>query len=138
MRFSQAMEYGITGLMELAKANQETSLSEIANRANVPESFLAKIFQKLHRAGVINSRRGKGGGFFFPPEKQSINLWEIHEIIEGPTSLQACVGDHEAHCGCSKMDHCLLQEVWREAQESLESVLKKRTIANLVQKKAKT
>ena len=132
MRFSQAMEYGILGIIELAKEDAEISLAEVASRARVPESFLAKIFQKLHKAGIIESRRGKGGGFLFPPKNKSITLLTVHEAIEGPTSVQACVGESEKNCKCHKMYHCLLQEVWREVQGSMEEVLKKWTIADLI------
>ena len=134
MHFSQATEYGIIGLIELAKAGKEMPLADIAKKAHVPESFLAKIFQKLQRADVIVSRRGKGGGFSFPTKNLKMHLWRIHEIIEGSTSLQACVGKKEQSCECHRMYQCMLQEVWREAQGALEKTMKKWTIAKLVKK----
>ena len=65
MELTKASGYGLFGMIYLAKQPQGkiVSLSEIAKAENLPEKFLAKIFQNLGRSGLIRSRRGAGGGF---------------------------------------------------------------------------
>ena len=65
MQFTKAEEYGIFGVLYLAEqpAGRITPLSEISETQDVPEKFLAKIFQSLSKSGLIRSHRGVKGGF---------------------------------------------------------------------------
>ncbi len=132
IRFSQAVEYGFLGLIELAKAKKPLALGELAKRANVPDNFLAKIFQRLQRAGIVVSKRGKTGGFVFPENNSSLSLWKVLSAIEGSNTLQKCVGEKGRYCECDRNKKCLLQKVWSDAQKSLEDTMEKWTIADLL------
>ncbi|MBI5413926.1 Rrf2 family transcriptional regulator [Candidatus Peregrinibacteria bacterium] len=132
IRFSQAVEYGVLGLVELAKAEKPLALVALSKKAGVPESFLAKIFQKLERSGIVVSKRGKSGGFRLPAKNHKVHLWKIYKVIEENSSLRRCVGESEKSCDCKKMSHCILQEAWQDAQKSLEKSLSSWTISGLL------
>lgn len=64
-----------------------TRLDELAQREAVSSNFLVQILNDLRRGGVIESRRGKAGGYLLAREPESINLREIVDAVE-PTLLQ--------------------------------------------------
>ena len=65
MQFTKAEDYGLHGIMYLAEQpnGKVTPLSEISEAQQVPEKFLAKIFQSLSKTGLVKSHRGVKGGF---------------------------------------------------------------------------
>ncbi|MFH1336854.1 MAG: Rrf2 family transcriptional regulator, partial [Candidatus Zixiibacteriota bacterium] len=65
MELTKAGDYGIFGVIYLARQpkGKVVSLSEVAEAEDLPEKFLAKIFQSLTRSGLIISHRGARGGF---------------------------------------------------------------------------
>jgi Rrf2 family iron-sulfur cluster assembly transcriptional regulator len=65
MQITKSEEYGLRGLIFLAQQPPEkvTLVSEVSKDQNIPESFLAKIFQRLSKAGLLRSVRGPNGGF---------------------------------------------------------------------------
>lgn len=83
MKLSHTTEMAIYGLWELAQTGEERMLiSEIAAKHQVSESYLAKIFHKLGKAGMVESRRGKIGGFSLAKPADEINLGQIVRIFE--------------------------------------------------------
>ena len=85
MQFTKAEEYGIFGIMYLASqpTGRITPLSEISENQNVPEKFLAKIFQSLSRSGLIRSHRGVKGGFTLGKSPEEITIKQVVESIQG-------------------------------------------------------
>ena len=65
MHISRAGEYGVLGLLHLARqpGGQPVMIDAVSRDEAIPKSFLAKIFQDLAKAGVLRSQRGSGGGF---------------------------------------------------------------------------
>jgi len=65
--FSRACEYALRGLVEMARhpEKQFWKIQELAEQAETPAPFLAKTFQSLVKAGILNSSKGRQGGFSF-------------------------------------------------------------------------
>ena len=97
MQFTKAEEYGMFGVLYLAEKDRSvvTPLSEIAESQNIPEKFLAKIFQSLSKAGVVRSHRGVRGGFTLSRDPREITIKEVLETIQGPYFLMKCLKDKE-------------------------------------------
>src|SRR5687767_12864522 len=93
MIFSSTSEYAIRALSELAgrNVNGTVLLGDLLAGTNLPRDFVAKIFQKLVRAGILRSVKGRGGGFALARPQHEICLLEIIAAIEGPQTLDACV-----------------------------------------------
>jgi Rrf2 family protein len=134
MQFTKAEEYGIFGVMYLAETDRSrvVPLSEISQAQDIPEKFLAKIFQSLSKNGVIRSHRGVRGGFTLARDADEITLREVLETIQGPYHLMRCTEDISA---CIKDHHefCALREVLVIAEQQLTSVFEEFTLADLVQ-----
>jgi Rrf2 family transcriptional regulator, iron-sulfur cluster assembly transcription factor len=120
MKLTRAGEYGIRGVMYLARQahGRVTMLSAIAEAEHTPPLFLAKIFQALTKAGVVKSHRGAKGGFSLVRPAADITLKEVIEAIEGPIAL-------------NRDTRCPVQFIWEQAQATMLDVLARANFADL-------
>jgi len=130
MQITRSGEYGLRGLLFLAKQPPErvTLVSEISKDQNIPETFLAKIFQRLSKAGLLRSIRGAKGGFSLGKPAKEISMREIIEALEGPIALNRCLVK-EGECAEEKV--CPLHQVWEEIQQRFLEILDRTTIEDL-------
>jgi Rrf2 family protein len=136
MQFTKAEAYGTLGVLYLAEqgAKSVVSMSEIAESQEVPEKFLAKIFQNLTKNGIITSYRGAKGGFSLNKKPGAITVREIVEAIQGPYHLIHCLHDNDC---CEKYDFCPVRVVLEKAEIKLLEVFGSYTIADLIKWKNK-
>ena len=131
MQITRSEEYGLKGVLFLARQPSErlTLVSEISKDLNIPETFLAKIFQRLSKAGLLRSSRGSKGGFSLGKPAGSITMREVIEAIEGPIFLNRCLrGEGE----CDEENICPIHQVWSKAQQQLLEILDSTTVEDLV------
>jgi Rrf2 family iron-sulfur cluster assembly transcriptional regulator len=130
MQFTKAEAYGIFGVIYLADQppGKITPLSEIAEAQDVPEKFLAKIFQSLSKSGLVRSHRGVKGGFSLARPASEISFREIVEVIHGPYFLAKCFNVEEI---CDRGD-CPIQYLLEKAQSALLEVFEKYTVGDLL------
>lgn len=81
MKIKKDTEYAILGLVTLATENN-CSVRYIAKKNNIPEQFLAKIFQKLSKANIIKPIYGAKGGYILAKSPSKITLHDIINIIQ--------------------------------------------------------
>lgn len=134
MQFTKAEEYGMFGVLYLAEKdrNTVTPLSEISETQNIPEKFLAKIFQSLSKSGIVRSHRGVHGGFTLARDPKDISLKEVLETIQGPYHLMKCISDIK-NCDNNGHSFCALREVVMLAERKLVSVFEQYTLEDLVE-----
>ena len=130
MQFTKAEEYGLFGLIYLAKqpGNTVSTLREISQAQSIPDKFLAKIFQNLTRAGVIKSHRGVRGGFALARPAKKISLAEVFEAIQANGDPIKCVMDRK---DCPKKCECPVRDLILEGRRHMFSYFGKQTIQNL-------
>jgi len=133
MQITRRGEYGLIGLLFLAQQPERKAylVSEVSRVQKIPEKFLAKIFQRLSKAGLLRSVRGSKGGFSLRKPADEITMREVIEALEGPVAINRCL----LHRGeCVEESGCPLYEVWEEAQQGLLKVLERTTIKDLVKR----
>jgi Rrf2 family protein len=133
VRFNRAVQYGIEGLSVLARADRRrsTMLREISRATAISEAFLAKIFQKLVRSGLVRSRRGFRGGFFLARPASQITLREVIEALEGPISFPLRKRGASADPASETTRQGLLHKSLERAQARVRAVLEETTVADL-------
>jgi Rrf2 family iron-sulfur cluster assembly transcriptional regulator len=133
VRISRGTDYGIRGILYLARQplDKVSLLHEVAQVQSVPESYLAKIFQDLAKAGLVRSHRGAKGGFSLARSSAQITLRQVIEALQGPISLNRCLDIRE---GCPNSKTCPVTEVLRQAQQQLLATLEAATLDSLVAK----
>jgi len=100
-------------------------LREVARGQDIPETYLAKLFQDLVKEGLVCSHRGARGGFFLARPASEITLRQVIEALQGPISLNRCLDSRE---GCSRTDTCAVAQVLRQAQTQLLEILDSATL----------
>lgn len=91
------------GRMSRLARGETAKVDDIAAREGVPSAFLRKIFQKLVDAGLIASKKGRGGGFYLVRRAEDLNLKEILEAVQGRISMSDCVSDPKS---CARSRRC--------------------------------
>ena len=131
MELTKAGDYGIFGVIYLAKQprGKIVSLSEVSKAENIPEKFLAKIFQSLTRSGLIRSHRGAGGGFSLAKPANKITVKELLESIQGPIYFTKCLS---SLYDCDRKEICKLRNLWKKAQDYTIKILTQKTLADLI------
>ena len=117
--------------MSMQPEDKMCLLSEICKEQDVPQSFMAKIFQSLSKARIIKSFRGVKGGFALVKSPKDISIKEVMEAIEGPMNINICVsGDGDCH----RENFCPATSIWKELQESIENILANCNFEDLAKK----
>jgi Rrf2 family transcriptional regulator, iron-sulfur cluster assembly transcription factor len=131
MQITRAGEYGVLGLMNLARRNpgEMAMIDEVSRIERIPRSFLAKIFQSLAKAGLVRSVRGAGGGFVLIKEPSRISVLEVIEAIEGKIIFQRC---KQGTPECDHAGGCALCGLFEQAQDGLKDVLVRTTLTDLI------
>lgn len=86
------VDYAARALVYMARANKPTvSVAQMQESVGVARPFLRKIMQKLHKAGILQAVRGKGGGFALAFKPENITLAGLVGALQGPLRLNDCV-----------------------------------------------
>jgi Rrf2 family protein len=130
MEISRRTDYGVRVILDLASQpeSQRTSTKEIADRQNIPTTFLAKIISQLSLAELVTTHRGAGGGVTLARPASDISLLAVIEALEGPVRLNRCLIEPQA---CPQNDACPVHGIWAKAQAELTALLDVTTFDNL-------
>lgn len=131
LQLTRGGEYGIRAMAYLAQfpVGHVSSLRDVGGAQDIPESFLAKIFQSLVHAGLATSQRGAHGGFSLARPATEVTVRQVIEAIDGPISLNSCVLHPD---DCCRSSACAMHKVWEQAQERMMGVLDDVSLAQLV------
>ncbi|MDW8273192.1 MAG: Rrf2 family transcriptional regulator [Chitinophagales bacterium] len=89
---SKKSKYAIKALLYLArnKEQKRTLIEEIATKENIPKKFLEAILLELKNAGILGSKKGRGGGYYLIKTVSQINMADILRLYDGPIALVPC------------------------------------------------
>ncbi len=132
MNLTRESEYALKGLARLAAypAGTMVPMAEIAAEQQLPATFLAKIFQKLARHGLLDADRGRGSGYMLRGEPSSIRVRDVLEAVEGPMALKRCLL-WTGHC--SETEPCPLHYRLKSFRSQLDQMLNEVTLAEYVE-----
>jgi Rrf2 family protein len=106
-------DYALKAVLDLTLSNGElVTINDIATRINAPVKFLEQILLDLKRAGIVESRRGKVGGYLLAKPPIAITIGDVVRIIEGPTDPIACV--KEGYAECDDIYRCTFRKIWQD------------------------
>ena len=128
------VDYGVRALVDLAEHADEGSVrtTEIAQRQNIPEPYLARVLHMLQRHGVTRSQRGPQGGYALAKDPSEITMGAVMAYLGGyQTRLIGCLDDAGR---CTWSPTCGQQGVWREVEKAIRTVLDATSIADLVER----
>jgi len=122
MKISERVNVAIHSLAYMAAVQEKCPLSaaKLAGQLDVSVSHLAKIMQRMVKAGFIGSVRGVQGGFFLKKDPEDIVLLDIFESLEGPINNDHCF----LGTPICKNGKCLLNEMIQETNAIISQYLK--------------
>jgi Rrf2 family protein len=135
LKVSQRLEYAMRAMIELAIRREEGTLvpaREIAEAQQIPLRFLEQQLGALHKAGLVESFRGAGGGCRIAREPAEIRIAEIADAIEGQLYPMFCL-EPEEHT-CFQDSRCGLQGFWSDVARAVQRVFEETTVAQLVER----
>lgn len=129
---TKTTEYAIRALVLISisnKAGKHPGFKEIAEKINSPEHFTAKIMQVLTRHGIVNSVRGRGGGFFFTEKNpDSVSLFDVINLFEGEKYFMRCGIGLD---GCNSDHPCPFHDEFKRIRNDYERLVREETIHSL-------
>lgn len=107
MRLTSFTDYGLRMLMRLASApDRAFSTADLAEEFQLSRNHLIKIMQKLGRAGLVQTRRGGGGGAILAHAPKEIRLGDVVRVLEEGQALVECFQPNGGDCtigGCCRL-----------------------------------
>lgn len=108
-------------------------ISEIAEKKHIPLKFLENILLELKKDGVLDSKKGKGGGYQLKLAPSKIPLARIIRKIDGPIAMMPCVSLYfYERCADCDEQNCGLHDVLIQVRDANLKILEKKTVADLV------
>ena len=107
-------------------------ISEISESKKIPLKFLENILLQLKKFEILDSKKGKGGGYFLKDDPSKTTLAKVLRIVNGPIALLPCVSlnFYEKCENCSE-DHCSLHDILIEVRDASLKILEGKTLADL-------
>lgn len=134
MKISKSTELAIHGLWMLAhKRSGMLLISEMARAQRASQSYLAKVFQRMARSGLVRSTRGKRGGFTLARKPENISMADVVRALEAEEPLFDCL--HESR-GCRGKTACPVREAFQEAEQVMFEVFGRITLGDLMDRSA--
>lgn len=134
-------KYAIKALIYLSKQpeRQPVLIESISTEERIPKKFLEAILLDLRKAGILGSKKGKGGGYYLIKPPEEITMAEVMRLFDGAIALIPCVAYryYEPCEECIDEITCPIREVFRVIREQTVATLKENTFAELVNKEKK-
>lgn len=130
LKLTKKADYALMAMKHLAERGSEGSRSakDVADAFGIPPEALAKILQKLAKAGLLQSQHGINGGYTLARAAHTISAFEVIQAIDGPLFITSCVTQRGE---CDQTDRCNIREPLRKVNESIEAVLRRIKISHM-------
>ena len=131
--FSKKCEYGLQAVLYLAAKEQGCvcPAEEIAVKLQIPKEFVSKILQNLTESGIVDSKKGKSGGFLLAKHPSKIRLIDIVAAIDGLDLFNKCVLGFP---NCSPDKPCPVHNKWGELRTKAYNMLNDETLDKFKEK----
>lgn len=131
---SRKCKYALRALLLLARDadNGPVLISDIAARGRIPKKFLEQILLTLKNQGILQSRKGRGGGYSLGRSPRDINFADVIRLLDGPLAPVPCVSlTANRKCDdCEDEKTCEIRRVMSEVREQTARILEGTSLAD--------
>ena len=133
---SKKAKYALQALLQLAKEYEQGPIliSELAQREGIPKKFLELILLELKNHGVLQSKKGKGGGYFLGKAPEAIYVGHVIRVLDGPLAPIPCVSQ-TAYMKCQECKDektCGIRLVMQEVRDATAEILDSTSLADMI------
>ena len=137
---SKKTKYALNALVHLAHKYEQgpVLISSISLDENIPRKFLEAILLDLKNAGILASKKGKGGGYYLLKRPEDVNLADVMRLFDGPIALLPCVTyKYYQRCEeCKDEETCGIRDVFMTVRNETVRILKENTLASVLKKES--
>jgi Rrf2 family protein len=136
MLLTQKCLYAVRAVFEIAARfpNGPVKIAEIARAQAIPQRFLEAILTQLKQSGLVESRRGKQGGYLLARPPATVTVGSIIRVIEGDLGPVDCVASGNGDSPpCPLYGNCAFSDLWERAREALSEVYDGTTFQDLLE-----
>ena len=132
LKLTKKADYALMAMKHLAERATDGSQSakDVADAYGIPPEALAKILQRLAKAGLLQSQHGTNGGYTLARSAHTISAFEVIQAIDGPLFITSCI---TVRGECGQSDRCTIREPLRKVNESIEQVLRRIKITEMTE-----
>ena len=131
-------KYALKALAVLAHAEggEPMLIGDIADREGLPKKFLELILRELKQHGILDSKKGRGGGYFLRRRPEDITLAQLMRILDGPIAPVPCLSQTAyRRCeGCVDERTCGIRLVLKDVHQAQLRVLETTTLADVARR----
>jgi Rrf2 family protein len=135
---SKKTQYAFHALIYLAEHSLDhpVLISEIAQKKNISIKFLENILLELKNAGILGSKKGKGGGYYLMKPPKEIMLARVIRLLDGPIALLPCVSlNYYQKCDtCDDEARCGLNQIMCKVRDATLRILEYKSLEDIVHK----
>lgn len=132
---SKKTQYAFRALEVLVRKYKQgpVLISDIARQKKIPLKFLENILLQLRKEEILQSKKGKGGGYFLVQDPSKIPVARVIRVVDGPIAMLPCVSLY-FYQKCKNCDEkqCGLHDIMIEVRDAQLAILENKTLADLV------
>lgn len=137
---SKKAKYALQALLQLAEEYDRgpVLIADLAEREGIPKKFLELILLELRNQGILQSKKGKGGGYFLGKPPKAISLGQVIRILDGPLAPLPCVSQ-TAYMKCQECqdeETCGIRLVMKQVRDATAKILDTTSLADVAQRTA--
>jgi Rrf2 family protein len=131
-------KYAIHALLALAQRPEQEPvlIADLAAQERIPKKFLEFILLVLRNKGILQSKRGRGGGYFLGRKPEAISLGEVIRALDGPLALVPCVS-HTAYRKCDECEDeltCGIRSVMNDVRDATAAIFDRESLADMLRR----
>ncbi|MBI3326401.1 MAG: Rrf2 family transcriptional regulator [Nitrospinae bacterium] len=129
-------QYALRALLALARKREQepTLIADLAEQERIPKKFLELILLELKHKGILQSKKGKGGGYFLGRPPENVSVGEVIRTLDGPLAPIACVS-HTAYRKCDECEDeitCGIRAVMHDVRDAIATILDRESLADVL------
>jgi Rrf2 family protein len=130
---SNKAKYGLKAVMHLASHEGPCLAADIAEKNQIPRKFLDAILLELTKAGILNSKKGKGGGYHLARPANRIAAGQIIRILDGSLAPIACASqmNYRRCTDCPNEEACAVRSLMTSVGDAISLILDRTSVASM-------
>ncbi|HWF07441.1 MAG TPA: Rrf2 family transcriptional regulator [Bryobacteraceae bacterium] len=137
-QLSKRTQYGLRALYALARnyGRGPVLISQLSEEETIPRKFLEQILLALKASGLVESRKGKGGGYALVRPPEQITVAQVIRVMEGPLAPLPCASETRFRkCDeCVDIETCGTRIIMRQVRDAMAEILDSTTLAMVCEK----
>ncbi len=137
---SKKSYYALKALLYLGKHDARPEnpvlVKKLIEDTKLPKKFIESILVEIKQTGIINSKMGKGGGYYLSKSPETIYVGSVIRTLDGPLALIPCVSKmaYESCSHCRNEQTCSINRLFKEVRDQTAKILDGTSLKDLLEK----